>query len=152
MQDTLIAQIWQSSSLALTPKAAAHTLQLEASPCPQVQVGPLDSTGTTTTISESNQQETTLMLLHRALTTGTCVPVAKRTSSHTKTHQEQVPAEFLGIAHLDPPHTEFAFDVCDVLDPPAINFSNDIDWHFCEWEISTLLVINGHGIPIKHWG
>ena len=152
MQDTLTAQIQQSSPLALTPKAAAHTLQLEAAPCPQAQVGPLDSAGTTTAVSESDQQETMLALLHRASTAGSCVPVAKRTSSHTKTRQELVPAEFLGIAHLDPPHTEFAFDVRNVPDPPAIKFSNDIDRLFCEWEILTLLVVNGHGIPIKHWG
>ena len=122
MQDTLTAQIQQSSPLASTPKAAVHTLQLEVSPCPQAQVGPLDSAGTTTTISELDQQETILALLHRALTAGTCVPVAKRTSSYTKTHQEQVPAKFLGIAHLNPPHTEFTFDICNVWTLPPLMF------------------------------
>ena len=63
-----------------------------------------------------------------------------------------MPAEFLGIAHLDPPLTDFAFDVRHVPDPPAINFSNDVDRLFHEWETSTLLIVNGHGIPIKHWG
>ena len=151
MQDTLTAQIQQSSPLALTPKAITHTLQLEASPCPQAQAGPLDSAGTTT-ISESDQQETMLALLCRVSTAGTCVPVAKWTSSHTKTCQEQVPAKFLGIAHLNLPHTEFMFNIHNVPDPPTINFSNDIDWLFHKWEISTLLIVNGHGIPIKHWG
>jgi hypothetical protein len=104
------------------------------------------------TTSISDQEETVLTLLHRMPTASTCASVAKPTSSHTTTHQELVPAEFLGIDHLDPLHTEFTFDVRCVPDPPAINFSNDIDRLFHEWETSTLLIVNGHSIPIKHWG
>ncbi|KAG9312002.1 hypothetical protein JVU11DRAFT_7274 [Chiua virens] len=59
--------------------------------------------------------------------------------------------EFLSIAHLDFPHTEFPFDIRHVPDPPAIHFSNDIDRLFREWESSALLATNGHGIPVKHW-
>ncbi|RDX40139.1 hypothetical protein OH76DRAFT_1490544 [Lentinus brumalis] len=28
----------------------------------------------------------------------------------------------------------------------------DMLWLFCEWNHSDLLIINGRGIPIKHWG
>ncbi|KAF9241065.1 hypothetical protein BU15DRAFT_73548 [Melanogaster broomeanus] len=58
----------------------------------------------------------------------------------------------IGIAHLDDSDTEFVFDISHVPDPPAINFSNDIDRLFHEWESSMLLIVNGRGIPVKHWG
>ncbi|KAI9572411.1 hypothetical protein HD554DRAFT_2035998 [Boletus coccyginus] len=50
------------------------------------------------------------------------------------------------------PDVKFMFDVHCVPDPPAINFSGDIDHLFREWEMLTLLIVNGHSIPVKHWG
>ncbi|KAJ7269211.1 hypothetical protein C8J57DRAFT_991959, partial [Mycena rebaudengoi] len=35
--------------------------------------------------------------------------------------------------------------------PPNIHFSGDIPRLFREWESSTLLMVNGRGISIKHW-
>ncbi|KAJ7150519.1 hypothetical protein C8R43DRAFT_1191802, partial [Mycena crocata] len=35
--------------------------------------------------------------------------------------------------------------------PPNIHFSADIPRLFREWESSTLLMVNGRGIAIKHW-
>jgi hypothetical protein len=46
---------------------------------------------------------------------------------------------------------EFAFDRTKVADPPAKHFSEDINGLFEQWHSSNLLVVNGHGIPIKYW-
>ncbi|KAJ7683606.1 hypothetical protein B0H14DRAFT_2162903, partial [Mycena olivaceomarginata] len=35
--------------------------------------------------------------------------------------------------------------------PPNIHFSTDLSRLFQEWESSTLLMVNGRGIAIKHW-
>jgi len=45
----------------------------------------------------------------------------------------------------------FVFNKRNVPDPPAINFSKDLDRLFREWERSTLLCIDGRNIPIKYW-
>ncbi|KAF8133456.1 hypothetical protein EV363DRAFT_1583152, partial [Boletus edulis] len=55
-------------------------------------------------MSTSGQQEATLAL------TAARVSAAEPTSQDTETRQESIPAEFLGVARLDPPHTEFTFD------------------------------------------
>ncbi|KAJ7441225.1 hypothetical protein FB451DRAFT_941688, partial [Mycena latifolia] len=46
---------------------------------------------------------------------------------------------------------EFSFDCTQVLNPPNIHFSHDIPRLFGEWKSSTLLMVNGRGIAIKHW-
>ncbi|KAL7282612.1 hypothetical protein ACG7TL_004084 [Trametes sanguinea] len=43
------------------------------------------------------------------------------------------------------------FDPATVPNPPTINFSDDLSRLFREWHHSTLLVINGRGIGVKHW-
>ncbi|KAF8837722.1 hypothetical protein BDN67DRAFT_1013666 [Paxillus ammoniavirescens] len=75
-------------------------------------------------------------------------------ASHIQVHSasDPIPPENVGIAYLDDPGPEFVFDISRVPDPPAINFSDDIDRLFREWENSALLIINGRSIPIKHWG
>ncbi|KAF8440899.1 hypothetical protein L210DRAFT_3760358 [Boletus edulis BED1] len=55
-------------------------------------------------MSTSGQQEATLAL------TAARVSATEPTSQDTETRQESIPAEFLGVAPLDPPHTEFTFD------------------------------------------
>ncbi len=45
-----------------------------------------------------------------------------------------------------------AFDKTTVPNPPQVSFADDISRLFREWHQSELLVIGGHGIPIKHWG
>ena len=45
----------------------------------------------------------------------------------------------------------FIFDARHVPDPPVQHFSKDIDLLFVHWRTSTILTINGRGIPIKHW-
>jgi hypothetical protein len=46
---------------------------------------------------------------------------------------------------------KFSFDRTMVDDPPAKHFSEDIEGLFEHWNNSSLLVVNGHGIPIKYW-
>jgi hypothetical protein len=36
--------------------------------------------------------------------------------------------------------------------PPTVHLSKDINRLCEEWEESNLLVVNGHGIPVKYWG
>ncbi|RDX57530.1 hypothetical protein OH76DRAFT_1395357 [Lentinus brumalis] len=43
------------------------------------------------------------------------------------------------------------FDKSTVPNPPKISFADDISRLFREWHASDLLVVNGQGIPIKHW-
>ncbi|KAF8417536.1 hypothetical protein L210DRAFT_3767239 [Boletus edulis BED1] len=135
MQDALSSQIRPTPPVSCLATA-------ESAPSPDTSPPHVEP------VSASGQQEATLALRVTAVRVSATEP----TSQHTETHQESIPAEFLGIAHLDPPHTEFTFDIRYIPDPPAINFSNDIDRLFREWEVSTLLVINGHGVPVKHWG
>lgn len=75
-------------------------------------------------------------------------------TSHSQVHgtSDSIPPENVGIACLDDSGTDFVFDISRVPDPPAINFSDDIDRLFREWQSSTLLAVNGRGIPVKHWG
>ncbi|KAI0752952.1 hypothetical protein C8Q80DRAFT_1118221 [Daedaleopsis nitida] len=47
--------------------------------------------------------------------------------------------------------TTLTFDKTTVPNPPKVSFANDVTRLFREWHHSTLLVINGRGIPIKHW-
>ncbi|KIJ07551.1 hypothetical protein PAXINDRAFT_182450 [Paxillus involutus ATCC 200175] len=76
--------------------------------------------------------------------------VRPHSSPQVPISSELIPKEHLGIARLD--NIELAYDKRHVPNPPAIHFSQDIDRLCREWENSTLLVVNGHGIPIKHWG
>ena len=62
---------------------------------------------------------------------------------------ELIPDENLGTARLG--DEAFQFDKTKVPDPPTIHLSKDIDRLCREWEDSTLLVVNGHGIPVKYW-
>lgn len=43
------------------------------------------------------------------------------------------------------------FDKTRVPNPPCVNFSGDISRLFREWHTSTILTVNGRGIPVKHW-
>jgi len=47
--------------------------------------------------------------------------------------------------------SEFSFDQTMVDDPPAKHFSEDIEGLFEQWNNSSLLIVNGHRIPIKYW-
>lgn len=46
---------------------------------------------------------------------------------------------------------KLTFDMRDLKPPPVCHYSKDIPRLFVEWETSQLLVINGRGIPLKHW-
>jgi hypothetical protein len=46
---------------------------------------------------------------------------------------------------------KFSFDRTTVDDPPAKHFSEDIEGLFEQWNNLSLLIVNGHGIPIKYW-
>jgi hypothetical protein len=63
---------------------------------------------------------------------------------------EIIPPEHLGIVHLG--QEKFLYDRTTVPSPPTIHLSKDINWLCEEWEESNLLVVNGHGIPVKYWG
>ncbi|KAI0779054.1 hypothetical protein BD413DRAFT_513918 [Trametes elegans] len=65
-------------------------------------------------------------------------------------HDTSIPAENLLIFDID--GESLAFDKTKVPNPPPINFSDDIPRLFREWNHSTLLVVNGKGISVKHWG
>ncbi|PIL33098.1 hypothetical protein GSI_04547 [Ganoderma sinense ZZ0214-1] len=57
-----------------------------------------------------------------------------------------VPASISATAGLD------ISNLCDqVPDPPAVSFSDNLSQLFREWYVSSLLIVNGHGIPIQHW-
>ncbi|KAI0710242.1 hypothetical protein C8Q76DRAFT_798977 [Earliella scabrosa] len=60
-----------------------------------------------------------------------------------------IPAEHLRYFELD--GETFAFDKSQVPNPPGIAFSDDLSRLFQEWHRSSLLVVNGRGIPLKHW-
>ncbi|KAF9232543.1 hypothetical protein BU15DRAFT_37546, partial [Melanogaster broomeanus] len=45
----------------------------------------------------------------------------------------------------------FAFDTSKVPDPPTVHLSKDIDRLCREWHASSLLVVDGHEIPVKYW-
>ncbi|KAI9057197.1 hypothetical protein FKP32DRAFT_1681931 [Trametes sanguinea] len=60
-----------------------------------------------------------------------------------------IPSERLMFFELD--GERFAFDKTTVPNPPQVSFAEDIPRLFREWHQSELLVINGRGIPIKHW-
>ncbi|KAH7910370.1 hypothetical protein BJ138DRAFT_1153062 [Hygrophoropsis aurantiaca] len=64
--------------------------------------------------------------------------------------REAIPLENLGIAHLG--DEQHPFDKTKIPEPPTLHFSQDIPGLFREWENSSLLVVNGRGIPIKYWG
>ena len=65
--------------------------------------------------------------------------------------RESIPsAENLGIAQLG--SEQFSYDKTTVPSPPVIHLSQDINRLCREWEESHLLVVNGHGIPVKYWG
>ncbi|KAF9229986.1 hypothetical protein BU15DRAFT_84214 [Melanogaster broomeanus] len=55
----------------------------------------------------------------------------------------------LGIARLG--DESFAFDTSKVPDPPTVHLSKDIDRLCREWHASSLLVVDGHEIPVKYW-
>jgi hypothetical protein len=68
----------------------------------------------------------------------------------TRQHGESIPDdENVSTARLG--DEAFQFDKTKVPDPPTIHLSKDIDRLCCEWEGSTLLVVNGRGIPVKYW-
>lgn len=47
---------------------------------------------------------------------------------------------------------DFYFQAADLpSNPPSIHYSDDIPGLFRDWHSSGLLVVSGHGIPIKHW-
>ncbi|KAJ2987813.1 hypothetical protein NUW54_g9313 [Trametes sanguinea] len=60
-----------------------------------------------------------------------------------------IPSENLMIFELD--GEEIAFDKTAVPNPPPVSFADDLSQLFREWHSSNLLVVNGRGIPIKHW-
>ncbi|KAI0769300.1 hypothetical protein BD413DRAFT_613853 [Trametes elegans] len=53
--------------------------------------------------------------------------------------------------HFDLDGVTVTFDKTLVPDLPAIGFADDISRLFQEWHKSDLLVVNGYGIPVKHW-
>ncbi|KAI0735527.1 hypothetical protein C8Q76DRAFT_792075 [Earliella scabrosa] len=65
------------------------------------------------------------------------------------TPQHAIPTEHLRFFELN--GETFAFDKSQVPNPPGIAFSDDLSRLFREWHHSDLLVVNGRGIPIKHW-
>jgi hypothetical protein len=62
---------------------------------------------------------------------------------------ESIPQDKLAIVKLG--DEEFAVDRTQIPDPPAKHFSHDIPGLFEQWHHSNCLVVNGRGIPIKHW-
>ncbi|OSD07468.1 hypothetical protein PYCCODRAFT_1463720 [Trametes coccinea BRFM310] len=60
-----------------------------------------------------------------------------------------IPSDNLMLFELD--GERIPFDRTTVPNPPQVSFANDLSRLFREWHQSTLLVISGRGIPIKHW-
>ncbi|TFK81643.1 hypothetical protein K466DRAFT_604328 [Polyporus arcularius HHB13444] len=60
-----------------------------------------------------------------------------------------IPPQNLMIFDLD--GETLRFDKTEVPNPPKADFAHDISRLFREWHSSSLLVISGRGIPIKHW-
>ncbi|KAG1748445.1 uncharacterized protein EDB91DRAFT_1079400 [Suillus paluster] len=63
---------------------------------------------------------------------------------------EITPPKNLGITHLG--QEQSLYNRTTVPSPPTVHLSKDINRLCEEWEESNLLVVNGHGIPIKYWG
>ncbi|KAF9232767.1 hypothetical protein BU15DRAFT_67163 [Melanogaster broomeanus] len=128
-----------------------HILELRSSLQPPPPVNPGDLPH-----SHVAQPMATISAQSESSPTPTPFTLASTASvaSHVQIHDtsSSIHPDNVGIAHLDDSDTEFVFDISRVPDPPAINFSDDIDRLFREWESSMLLVVNGRGIPVKHWG
>ncbi|KAF8833105.1 hypothetical protein BDN67DRAFT_1060635, partial [Paxillus ammoniavirescens] len=109
-----------------------HLLELRSSLQPPPLVNPRDlahrDSHNAQPMTISTQSSSTPTLLTSASTTSA--------ASHIQVHSASDPIlpENVGIAYLDDPGTEFVFDISHVPDPPAINFSDDIDRLFREWE------------------
>lgn len=96
------------------------------------------TTGTTGTC-DSGTADSPLMQYHQ--TTGTFINIPLPESA--------IPPEHLRFFTLG--DTTFPFDKTQVPNPPGVNFSDDLSRLFQEWHKSDLLIVNGHGIPVKHW-
>jgi hypothetical protein len=82
---------------------------------------------------------------------GALPPLSQQTAPFpVSSSAHAIPPSNLGIVRLE--DGELAFDKTKVMRPPAVRFSTDISALFREWHESTYLVVNGRGIPIKHWG
>ncbi|TFK78468.1 hypothetical protein K466DRAFT_606959 [Polyporus arcularius HHB13444] len=62
--------------------------------------------------------------------------------------QHEIPADKLALLDID--GDVLAFDKTSVPVPPSLSFS-DVSKLFRDWYTSTDLVVNGRGIPIRHW-
>ncbi|KAH7891041.1 hypothetical protein F5I97DRAFT_1976869 [Phlebopus sp. FC_14] len=69
--------------------------------------------------------------------------------STTSQLRELIPVKDLSIAQLS--DKDFPFDKTKLPDPPTVHLSKDIDRLCREWEQSTLLGVNRHGIPVQYW-
>jgi hypothetical protein len=72
------------------------------------------------------------------------------TQRNVQVPAECIPNEHCGTFLLDEQLIVFDKRVF-LCDPPGIYFSQPIPDLFCHWHSLTLIMLNGYGIPMKHW-
>ncbi|PBK62316.1 hypothetical protein ARMSODRAFT_1024925 [Armillaria solidipes] len=85
------------------------------------------------------------------------MPEADESRADAPTASPTIPAEAVDSPESDGMKTVFLDELAVTFDPakvpsiPAVSFADDIAGLARNWHSSNLLVLGGHGIPIKHW-
>ncbi|PBK65763.1 hypothetical protein ARMSODRAFT_1021807 [Armillaria solidipes] len=85
------------------------------------------------------------------------MPKADESRADAPTASPTIPAEAVDSPESDGMKTVFLDELAVMFDPakvpsiPAVSFADDIAGLARNWHSSNLLVLGGHGIPIKHW-